>query len=244
MTLPPFTCVTPPAFVVKLAAAIVPVNVVVPVLFNTIAASALVAPTVAILMLATPALIVSARAVLLLLSTVEVKVTAPFNITSAASCTLPLYNCEPVVVMLPFKLITPAPLFVKFMALNAVAPTTPLKVMLPVPALIVNARAVLLLSTVLAKLTALFVVDKVVSVTNCTASLYVCVPVVVIVPCNCVIPPLADVKLLIPVKLLEINVVPLKFSVKLLPLPVTLEVKLGVAPVNVTVAAFNDTAPV
>ena len=88
------------------------------------------------------------------------------------------------------------PVLFKMTAPNAVPePTAPVKVTPPLPLLTVNARAELLLSVV-ANETNLSVVVKVVSSPKVTASLYVCAPLVVIMPpLMAVVPPMLVVTL-------------------------------------------------
>lgn len=64
---------------------------------------------------------------------------------------------------------------------------------------------------------------NVVAASKVTGLLYVCAPLVVIAPCNCVVPPALIVKLLKPLTNAPlIVVVPLKLNVKPLPPPVML----------------------
>ena len=77
----------------------------------------------------------------------------------------------------------------------------------------------------------------VVAPVRATASLYVCVPVVLNAPVRFVVPPLPVETLLIPVKLGPLIVVaPLKFNARSKPPPVTVEPNVGVVPVKVVLA--------
>ena len=120
-----------------------------------------------------------------------VVIVVPVRVVSAPKVTLSLYVCVPeVVVMLPplmavvpdasvtklaaakVLLIVLVPVLFKMTAPNAVPePTAPVKVTPPLPLLTVNARAVVVLLSVVANETRLFVVVKVVSAPKVTASL-------------------------------------------------------------------------
>ena len=68
-------------------------------------------------------------------------------------------------------------------------------------------------------------------------------PVVLTAPSIVVVPPPWVVRFRRPAKVPSITVVPLKSSTRLLPPPVTLEAKVPVSPLSVTVGAANCTAP-
>ena len=120
-----------------------------------------------------------------------------------------------------------------------VPPTAPAKVVAPV---VFTASVCAPLTVPLKAIAPLPLLASVVAPVSVTASLYVCVPLVVIAPVSCVEPPLPVARLRIPVKFAPfIVVVPLKFSVRSKPPPATVDAKVGVVPVS-TALPVNVTA--
>ena len=84
---------------------------------------------------------------------------------------------------------------------------------------------------------------RTVAAASVTSSLKICDPVVVIVPLSCVVPPPALDRLSMPVKLPSMIVGPEKMSARSLPLPVTVEANVPVAPVSAVSAPSVTASP-
>ena len=133
------------------------------------------------------------------------------------------------VVTLPVSVVVPPALVVTEVS-AVVPPTTPLKVVAPV---VFTARVCPPFTVEAKEIAALPVLVHVVAPVSVTASLYVCVPAVEMLPVSWVVPPFPLVRLLIPVNVApSIVVVPEKFSWRLDPGDVTPPENVGVAPVR------------